>query len=54
VRNFLDSTIADMSTMTAEILAWEKHRNSNVRAINWQFTTAAARIKLKDFIRNFK
>lgn len=43
----LDRRIADIITMKAEVLAWENHRNNSVKAINWQFTTAEARIKLK-------
>jgi hypothetical protein len=46
-RQCLDRRIADMSTMKTEVLAWEKHRNNGARVINWQFTTAEARIKLK-------
>jgi hypothetical protein len=32
----LDRRIVDMPTMTAEVLAWENHRNSSVKAINLQ------------------
>ncbi|MGE4492678.1 MAG: hypothetical protein AB7E65_09580, partial [Syntrophotalea sp.] len=28
------------------VAAWEDHRNSSTKKINWQFTTADARIKL--------
>lgn len=42
----LNRRIADMATMQAEVLAWEKHRNSSSRKTDWQFTTADARIKL--------
>jgi len=44
----LDRRIGDMCTIKAEIPAWENHRNSSVKAINWQFTTPEARIKLKN------
>jgi hypothetical protein len=43
----LNRRIADMATMQAEVLAWEKHRNSSLKNIDWQFTTSNARIKLK-------
>jgi hypothetical protein len=43
----LDRRIADMSTMQAEVAAWEKERNNLTKKINWQFTTSDARIKLK-------
>ena len=43
----LGRRIADMVTMQAEVSAWEKDRNNSARKIDWQFTTADARIKLK-------
>jgi hypothetical protein len=49
----LDRRIADMSTMKTEVLAWEKRRNNSANAINWQFTTAEARIKLKSLYPKF-
>ena len=49
----LDRRIADMPTMKTEVLAWENHRNSSAKAINWQFTTADARIKLKNLYPKF-
>jgi hypothetical protein len=42
----LNRRIAEMTTMQAEVATWEKHRNSSTKKINWQFTTADARIKL--------
>ncbi|WP_224747096.1 IS630 family transposase [Pelovirga terrestris] len=42
----LNRRIAEMVTMQAEVAAWESHRNSKTKKINWQFTTADARIKL--------
>ena len=33
--------------MTSEVAAWEQARNSNESKIDWRFTTADARIKLK-------
>ena len=49
----LNRRIADMPTMAAEVLAWEKHRNSSAKTINWQFTTAEARVKLKSLYPKF-
>jgi hypothetical protein len=43
----LDRRIADMTTMQAEVAAWEKDRNNSIKKINWQFTTPDARIKLR-------
>lgn len=42
----LNRRIAEMATMQAEVAAWEKHRNSSTKKINWRFTTADARVKL--------
>jgi len=43
----LNRRIPDIVTMQTEITAWEKNRNNRMRKINWQFTAADARIKLK-------
>lgn len=43
----LDRRIADMVTMQAEVTDWQYDRNNSMRTIDWQFTTADARIKLK-------
>lgn len=43
----LDRRIADMATMQTEIANWQHARNNATRKIDWQFTTADARIKLK-------
>ena len=42
----LNRRIAQMTTMQAEVAAWEIDRNNSVKKIDWQFTTADARIKL--------
>jgi len=36
-----------MGTMQTQIAAWEQNRNNQMRKIDWQFTAADARIKLK-------
>ena len=43
----LNRRIPDMVTMQNEVAAWEKNRNNCSRKIDWQFTAADARIKLK-------
>ena len=43
----LDRRIADLSTLTREVAAWQAGRNASQAKIDWQFTTAQARIKLK-------
>ncbi len=39
--------IADQPTLKREVAAWQARRNTAKATINWQFTTADARIKLK-------
>lgn len=39
--------IADIQTLAKETKAWEKRSNFNQKGVDWQFTTADARIKLK-------
>jgi transposase len=43
----LSRRIPDEWTLITEIVAWEQARNANESKIDWQFTTADARIKLK-------
>lgn len=46
-RQCLDRRIDDRGRLTCEIAAWERQRNAAQTTIDWQFTTADARIKLK-------
>jgi hypothetical protein len=46
-RQCLHRRISDRRTLEHEIAAWEKARNAETCKINWRFTTADARIKLK-------
>jgi hypothetical protein len=39
--------IPDVPTLQYEVSAWEQARNAEAVAVDWQFTTADARIKLK-------
>ena len=43
----LDRRIADKPTLEHEAVAWEDRRNNSHATVNWRFTTADARIKLK-------
>lgn len=43
----LDRRIPDIDLMRKEVVAWESDRNNRVSTVNWQFTTADARIKLQ-------
>jgi transposase len=47
VRQCLNRRIPDTETVASEVAAWKRHRNTQNAAINWQFTTKDARIKLK-------
>ncbi len=46
-RQCLDRRIPDALTLTKEVDAWQKDRNNKGTTMNWRFTTADARIKLK-------
>ena len=46
-RQCLDRRIPDMETLRREVQAWEERRNAAVVKVDWQFTTADARVKLK-------
>jgi len=46
-RECLDRRIPDKMTLVNEVAAWELRRNQGDRTVDWQFTTADARIKLK-------
>jgi transposase len=46
-RQCLDRRIPDIGTLRREVAAWEADRNAAVVRVDWQFTTADARTKLK-------
>ena len=46
-RQCLDRRIPDFSTLTGEVAAWQSDRNAAQVQVDWQFTTADARVKLK-------
>jgi len=46
-RQCLDRRIPDRETLVGEAGAWEGERNASESSIDWRFTTADARIKLK-------
>lgn len=43
----LNRYIPEMDTVSKEVEAWQNNRNNKNRKINWQFTTADSRIKLR-------
>jgi hypothetical protein len=46
-RQCLDRRLPDRATLTTEVGSWERSRNEEKCHIDWQFTTADARVKLK-------
>ena len=46
-RQCLDRRLADKATLEREVAAWQQERNSAQATVDWRFTTADARIKLK-------
>jgi hypothetical protein len=46
-RQCLDRRIPDRATLVQEVMAWNHERNTDATTIDWRFTTADARIKLK-------
>lgn len=46
-RQCLDRRLPDRETVATEVAAWQHDRNAAACRVNWQFTTADARIKLR-------
>ncbi len=46
-RQCLSRRIPDQETLHDEVSAWQQRRNNEAVAVNWQFTTEDARIKLR-------
>jgi hypothetical protein len=53
-RQCLDRRIDCQQAMTREVTAWQHDRNRRETKIDWQFTTADARIKLKRLYPSFQ
>ena len=53
-RQCLNRRIDSLEVLIREIRAWEKQRNEAACKINWRFTTADARIKLKRLYPSFQ
>jgi hypothetical protein len=43
----LDRRLADQATLEREVAAWQSARNATGRGVDWRFTTADDRSKLK-------
>ena len=46
-RQCLSRRIRTQEELERQVLAWQHHRNEEATTINWRFTTADVRIKLK-------
>jgi hypothetical protein len=46
-RQCLSRRLPDTATLQREVTAWEQRRNQTHITIDWRFTTADARIRLK-------
>ena len=46
-RQCLDRRIPDQPPLISQVAAWERERNAMRATVQWRFTTAEARIKLK-------
>ena len=53
-RQCLDRRIPDLEALRREVRAWEGERNKAVAKVDWQFTTAGARVKLKRLYPTFE
>ena len=53
-RQCLDRRLESKALMAQEIATWEKNRNEAGARIQWQFTTADARVKLKRLYPSFE
>ncbi len=49
----LNRRIPDKKTLSREVAAWQASRNKNQTKVDWRFTTADARIKLKRLYPRF-
>ncbi len=52
-RQCLDRRVPDYATLRAEVAAWQAHRDQTGGKVDWRFTTADARIKLKRLYPSF-
>lgn len=49
----LDRRLPDRATLEKEVTAWEARRNTAATTVDWRFTTADARLKLKHLYPSF-
>jgi hypothetical protein len=51
-RQCLDRGIADLATLNIQLAAWQHATNADQRQVDWQFSTADTRIKLRHLYPN--
>ena len=51
-RQCLDRRISDLDALNTELAAWQHAVNADQRQVDWHFTTADARIKLRHLYPN--
>ncbi len=51
-RQCLDRRLDDLAVLNTELAAWQQATNTAQRQVDWQFTTDAARIKLRHLYPN--
>ena len=54
VRQCLKRRLPDVETLSREVAAWEAERNRLGASVDWRFTTADARIKLRSLYPSVK
>jgi hypothetical protein len=52
-RQCLDRRIDNLDALNAELAAWQCQTNADQRQVDWQFTTADARIRLRHLYPNY-
>jgi hypothetical protein len=53
-RQCLDRRVPDFATLQAEVAAWQRYRDTHGGRVDWHFTTADARVKLKRLYPSFQ
>jgi hypothetical protein len=53
-RQCLNRRISSITSLSAELSAWEVSLNDKLKTVDWQFTTDSARIKLRRLYPQFK
>lgn len=52
IRQCLDRRIDNLDVLNTELTAWQNATNADQRQVDWHFTTADARIKVRNLYPN--